>query len=219
MGATGSGKTSIINLLQRFYDPQKGAVLVDGIETRAIAQKDLRARMALVLQDVYLFPGDVLTNIAPDGVTTGDERRNRLLAAAQVVGVDRFIERLPGGYTTVLAERGANLSAGERQLLSFARALAADPEILLLDEATASVDPGTEIQVQRALTTLLAGRTAIVIAHRLSTVRDADRILVVQAGRIVEQGRHEDLVAQGGVYADLYALQFQPEPGAEGGAR
>ena len=219
VGATGSGKTSIINLLQRFYDPQKGAVLVDGIETRAIAQKDLRARMALVLQDVYLFPGDVLTNIAPDGVTTGDERRNRLLAAAQVVGVDRFIERLPGGYTTVLAERGANLSAGERQLLSFARALAADPEILLLDEATASVDPGTEIQVQRALTTLLAGRTAIVIAHRLSTVRDADRILVVQAGRIVEQGRHEDLVAQGGGYADLYALQFQPEPGAEGGAR
>lgn len=219
VGATGGGKTSILSLLLRFYEPQKGTIRVDGIETRTIAQRDLRRRMALVLQDVYLFPGDVLGNIAPDGVASGDGREERLKYAARVVGAGTFIERLPGGYRTALAERGANLSAGERQLLSFARALAADPEILLLDEATALVDPRTELEVQRALKALLAGRTAIVIAHRLSTIRDADGILVVKAGRIVEQGRHEELLAKGGVYADLHALQFQPEGGAAGGGR
>ena len=175
--------------------------------------------MALVLQDVYLFPGNVLENIAPDGVVSGDGRAERLEAAARIVGCDAFIEKLPAGFRTMLAERGANLSGGERQLLSFARALAADPEILLLDEATALVDPKTESEVQQALRTLLAGRTAIVIAHRLSTIRGADGILVVQGGRIVEQGTHEELLFAGGVYADLHALQFQPEGASPGGAR
>ncbi len=208
VGATGGGKSSILNLLLRFYDPQRGAVLVDGLDVRAIAQRDLRARMALVLQDVYLFPGDILSNLAPDGLAAGPDAERRVREAARVTGADRFLSRLPHGYRTMLAERGANLSAGERQILSFARALAADPEILLLDEATASVDPATEAEIQSALHRLLEGRTAIVIAHRLSTVRDCDGILVVQGGRIVEQGRHEELLARGGVYADLHALQF-----------
>jgi ATP-binding cassette subfamily B protein len=217
VGATGGGKSSILNLLLRFYDPQQGTVLLDGIDARSISQKDLRRRMALVLQDVYLFPGDLLSNLAPDGVCEDRTTEQRLEAAARVVGADRFIERLPHGYRTPIAERGANLSAGERQILSFARALAADPEILLLDEATASIDPLTEAGIQQAMKELLIGRTAIVIAHRLSTVRDADGILVVQGGRIVERGRHEDLLAMEGVYADLHALQFQPHPGVGGG--
>ncbi len=210
VGATGGGKSSILNLLLRFYDPQRGAVLVDGTDVRAIAQRDLRSRMALVLQDVYLFPGDILSNLAPDGLAAGPDAERRVREAARAAGADRFVSRLPDGYRTLLAERGANLSAGERQILSFARALAADPEILLLDEATASVDPATEAGIQEALRRLLEGRTAIVIAHRLSTVRDCDGILVVQGGRIVEQGRHEELLARGGVYADLHALQFAP---------
>jgi ATP-binding cassette subfamily B protein len=218
VGATGGGKTSILNLLLRFYDPQQGAILLDGKDARSISQRDLRRRMALVLQDVYLFPGDILSNLAPDGESEGVETEERLRAAARVVGADSFIERLPGGYRTSIAERGGNLSAGERQILSFARALAADPEILLLDEATASVDPRTEAGIQRALKELLTGRTAIVIAHRLSTVRDADGILVVQGGRIVERGRHEDLLDRGGVYADLHALQVQPGSAGNGGA-
>jgi ATP-binding cassette subfamily B protein len=219
VGATGGGKSSILNLLLRFYDPQEGAVLLDGIDARAMTQKDLRRRMALVLQDVYLFPGDVLGNIAPDGSCDGAGAEARLRAAARIVGAESFIETLPQGFRTEIAERGANLSAGQRQILSFARALAADPEILLLDEATASVDPRTESDIQRALHELLEGRTAIVIAHRLSTVRDADGILVVQGGRIVERGRHEELLAAGGVYADLHALQFQGAGGGGGGGQ
>jgi ATP-binding cassette subfamily B protein len=217
VGATGGGKTSILSLLLRFYDPQHGAVLLDGIDARALRQEDLRRKMALVLQDVYLFPGDVLTNIAPDGICTDAATEARLRRAAQLAGAGGFIERLERGYRTPIAERGANLSAGERQMLSFARALAADPEILLLDEATASIDPRTEAELQGAMRALLAGRTALVIAHRLSTVRDADGILVVQGGRIVERGRHQDLLARGGVYADLHSLQFQPEAAAGGG--
>jgi ATP-binding cassette subfamily B protein len=219
VGATGGGKTSILSLLLRFYDPQRGAILIDGIDTRSISQRELRRRMALVLQDVHLFPGDVLSNIAPDGTVAGSAREAELRAAASLVGVDRFVGGLPDGYRTVLAERGANLSAGERQLLAFARALASNPEILLLDEATALVDPKTEAEVQGALRALLAGRTAIVIAHRLSTIRDADGILVVHAGQVVEQGRHDDLLSRGGVYADLHALQFQPEDAGGGAGR
>lgn len=217
VGATGGGKTSILSLLLRFYDPQEGAVLLDGRDARSITQRDLRRRMALVLQDVYLFPGDVLANLAPDGVCTGEQDEERLRAAAQYVGADRFLEKLPHGWRTSVAERGANFSAGERQILSFARALAADPDILLLDEATASVDPKTEAEIQGALRKLLAGRTAIVVAHRLSTIKDADGILVVQSGRIVERGRHEELLAKRGVYADLHALQFQSAAGGGGG--
>lgn len=219
VGATGGGKSSILNLLLRFYDPQAGEVLLDGIDARAMTQRDLRRRMALVLQDVYLFPGDVLANIAPDGVCDDPRTEARLRAAARIVGAEEFIEALPEDFRTPIAERGANLSAGQRQILSFARALAADPEILLLDEATASVDPKTESQIQRALHELLEGRTAIVIAHRLSTVRDADGILVVQGGRIVERGRHDELLAAGGVYADLHALQFQGAGGGGGGGK
>jgi len=219
VGATGGGKSSILNLLLRFYDPQSGEVRLDGIDARAMTQRDLRRRMALVLQDVYLFPGDVLTNLAPDGECDDPRTEARLRAAARIVGAESFIDALPEGFRTPLAERGANLSAGQRQILSFARALAADPEILLLDEATASVDPRTEAQIQKALHELLEGRTAIVIAHRLSTVRDADGILVVQGGRIVERGRHEELLATGGVYADLHALQFQGAAGAGGGGK
>jgi ATP-binding cassette subfamily B protein len=219
VGATGGGKSSILNLLLRFYDPQSGEVRLDGIDARAMTQRDLRRRMALVLQDVYLFPGDVLTNLAPDGECDDPRTEARLRAAARIVGAESFIDALPEGFRTPLAERGANLSAGQRQILSFARALAAEPEILLLDEATASVDPRTEAQIQKALHELLEGRTAIVIAHRLSTVRDADGILVVQGGRIVERGRHDVLLAAGGVYADLHALQFQGAAGAGGGGK
>jgi ATP-binding cassette subfamily B protein len=214
VGATGGGKSSIINLLLRFYDPQRGAVLVDGTDVRRLRQRDLRRRMALVLQDVYLFPGDIASNIAapPDGEEATPEQRAahaaRVEGGARAAGAGRFRVRLPDGLHPVLAERGANLSAGERQLLSFARALAADPDILLLDEATASVDPETEARLQDSLRTLLRGRTAIVIAHRLSTIREADGILVVKDGCIVETGRHEELLARGGVYADLHALQF-----------
>ena len=219
VGATGGGKSSILSLLLRFYDPQKGRVLVDGIDVRSVRQHDLRSRMALVLQDVYLFPGDILGNIAPLGDPSGDGAGARARAAARVAGAERFIERLPGGWGAEVAERGANFSAGERQLLSFARALAADPEILLLDEATAAVDPRTEEEIQVAMRTLLAGRTAIVIAHRLSTITGADGILVVQSGRIVERGRHLELLAAGGVYADLCALQFQTDAEAAGGGK
>ena len=218
VGPTGSGKSSVVSLLLRFYDPQRGAVLVDGRDVRTLVQKDLRSRMALVLQEPFLFPGDVMSNLAPPGL---DPARAEAAArsAARAAGADGFVSRLPKGYDTVLAERGADLSSGERQLIALARALAADPQILLLDEATASVDPETEARLQHALSRLLAGRTALVIAHRLSTVRHADRILVFQAGRIVESGRHEELVAAGGIYADLHALQFQTADDAAQPAR
>jgi ATP-binding cassette subfamily B protein len=210
VGPTGSGKSSLLSLLLRFYDPQSGQVLVDGLDLRTIAQRDLRSKMALVLQDVFLFPGDVLSNILPPGKDR-DRAEAAAFVAARLAGAEEFVSRLPAGYRTPLAERGANLSAGERQLLALARALAADPQILLLDEATAAVDPQTEARIQQGLTALLRGRTAIVIAHRLSTVRHADRILVLQQGRIVESGRHEELLERGGVYADLHALQFQTD--------
>ncbi|HXX38719.1 MAG TPA: ABC transporter ATP-binding protein [bacterium] len=209
VGHTGAGKTSILNLLTRFYDPQRGQVLIDGVDVREVRQQELRRRIGLVLQDVFLFAGTVESNIRlgnPD-LTVEEVRR-----AAERVGAHRFIEALPGGYAAELKERGAGLSGGQKQLIALARALAANPEILLvLDEATSSVDTETETLIRDAMATVLRGRTSITIAHRLSTVQHADRILVVHRGRIVEEGRHSDLLRRNGIYAKLYRLQFEAQ--------
>ncbi len=204
VGATGSGKTTIIKLLDRLYDVQRGQILVDGVDVRAWAPGALRRRTAVVLQDVFLFNGTVA-----DNVTLGrrDIPRARVEAAARAVNADGFIRNL-GGYDAEVRERGSNLSGGQRQLLAFARALAHDPTILILDEATSSVDPETEWLIQDALETLLAGRTAVVIAHRLSTIESADRILVVHKNELREAGTHAELLARGGIYARLYRLQY-----------
>jgi ABC-type multidrug transport system fused ATPase/permease subunit len=206
VGPTGAGKTSIANLVARFYDVTAGAVLIDGVDVRAVTQWSLRRQMALVPQDPFIFSGTLADNIrfgrpdAPDGAVE---------EAARLANAHEFIAGLPDGYATQIFEGGVNLSIGQRQLVCIARAVLADPRILILDEATSSVDTLTETLIQEALRRLLAGRTAIVIAHRLSTVRYADRICVLQDGRIVERGRHEELLARGGVYRDLYERQFE----------
>ena len=206
VGHTGAGKTSIINLLTRFYDPQRGEVLVDGVDVRRFPQRDLRRHVGLVLQDVFLFSGTIADNIRLGNAEISDAAVQR---AAEHTGAARFIEALPRGYATELRERGAGLSSGQKQLIAFARALAAQPKILLiLDEATSSVDAETEALIQRAMSSTLRGRTAIVIAHRLSTVRDVDRILVLHKGRVAEEGTHDALLARDGIYAKLYRLQF-----------
>jgi ATP-binding cassette subfamily B multidrug efflux pump len=205
VGVTGAGKTSIANLIARFYDVTEGAVLIDGIDVRQVTQRSLRKQMGLVPQDPFLFSGTIADNIrfgrpdAPDSVVE---------EAARLSNAHEFILALPDGYDTEILEGGVNLSIGQRQLICIARAVLADPRILILDEATSSVDTVTEALIQEALQRLLAGRTAIVIAHRLSTVRNADDICVVQAGRIVDRGRHEELLAQGGIYRNLYERQF-----------
>ncbi|HEV2281542.1 MAG TPA: ABC transporter ATP-binding protein [bacterium] len=206
VGHTGAGKTSIINLLTRFYDPQRGEVLVDGTDVRRYPQRELRRHVGLVLQDVFLFSGTIADNIRLGNAAISDADVQR---AAEQTGAARFIEALPRGYATELRERGAGLSSGQKQLIAFARALAAQPEILLiLDEATSSVDAETEVLIQRAMTAALRERTAIVIAHRLSTVRHVDRILVLHKGRVAEEGTHDALLARDGIYAKLYRLQF-----------
>jgi ATP-binding cassette subfamily B protein len=218
VGHTGAGKTTLINLLMRFYDPQRGAILLDGVNVRELGQRELRRAIGLVLQDVYLFSQSARHNIRLGNDEIGDER---VIAAAERVGADRFIRRLPQGYDAPLGERGSSLSVGERQLLSFARALAFDPPILVLDEATSSVDSEVEAQIQAALEELMRGRTSLVIAHRLSTVQNADRIIVLHHGELVEEGTHAELLARGGLYARLYELQFVAEgagTGAEGAA-
>jgi len=207
VGATGAGKTSIISLLMRFYDVQRGRVFVDGIDVRAWDPGRLRSALALVLQDVHLFSGTIASNIR----LGSDIPVERVRAAAEAVHAHRFIERLPEGYDTEVKERGATLSVGQKQLLSFARALAHDPRVLILDEATSSVDTETEQLIQDALRVLLRGRTAIVIAHRLSTVQYVDEILVLHRGRIRERGTHQELLARRGMYWRLYELQYKDQ--------
>jgi ATP-binding cassette subfamily B protein len=204
-GVTGGGKSTVINLLLRFYDPQRGRILVDGIDIRDIAIEDLRKRFGLVLQDIFIFPGNVASNIS---LSAGGDNGDRVVEACRAVSADKFIEAMPDKYEAELSERGANLSRGERQLLSFARALAVDPDVLILDEATSSVDPETERLIQRGLETLMQDRTSIVIAHRLSTILNVDRILVIREGEIIERGTHRELLSQGGYYSNLFQLQF-----------
>ena len=206
VGATGSGKTTLIKLLDRLYDVQRGRILVDGVDVREWDPRVLRSRIAVVLQDVFLFSGPLEANI---GMGRPDIDRARIEAAARHVNAERFIERL-GGYRATLRERGTNLSGGQRQLLAFARALAHDPAILVLDEATSSVDPETEWLIQDALSKLLRERTSLVIAHRLSTIESADRILVLHKGALREEGTHQALLERGGIYARLYRLQYAP---------
>ena len=205
VGATGSGKTTITSLLWRFYEPTSGRILIDGQPIEAYRRSSLRGGMAYVPQDVFLFTGSVLDNLSLGNPAVSSEQARE---SARLLGADRFIQRLEGGYSHALTERGSNLSAGERQIISFARALAADPAILVLDEATASVDPVTESEIQAATVKLLRGRTSIVVAHRLSTIRRADRILVLHKGEIREQGTHEELLDAGGLYSVLHRLQF-----------
>jgi ABC-type multidrug transport system fused ATPase/permease subunit len=205
VGATGSGKTSLISLLARFYDPQAGAVLIDGVDIRSLAQRDLRRQMAVVLQEGFIFSGTVLANITLGNPAVA---REAAVEAARRVGAEGFIRALPRGYDTEVGERGALLSVGQKQLLAFARSLALDPPLLVLDEATSSVDSQSEALIQEALDVLFAGRTSIVIAHRLSTIRGADRIVTLHKGRIRESGTHAELLRAGGIYAKLYRLQF-----------
>lgn len=207
VGATGSGKTTIISLLLRFYDIQKGSILVDGTDIRSLTLADLRKHLGLVLQDVFLFSGTVARNIH----LGSDVSHDNLAAAAALVGADSMIQRLPNRYEQDVRERGSALSHGQRQLLAFVRALIYDPAILLLDEATSSVDTETELIIQRALDKLMEGRTTIAVAHRLSTIRHADQILVVHRGEIRERGTHESLIAQGGLYRRLYELQYREQ--------
>lgn len=205
VGPTGAGKTTLVNLLMRFYEVDGGRITLDGIDTRDLTRDALRSQMGMVLQDTWLFGGTLAENIAygADGAT-----QEEIVAAAEATHVDRFVRTLPDGYETVVDDEGANVSAGEKQLLTIARAFLADPPILILDEATSSVDTRTEVLVQQAMNALRHGRTSFVIAHRLSTIRDADTILVMEAGAIVEQGSHDELLAAGGAYARLYASQF-----------
>lgn len=221
VGATGAGKTTIISLLTRFYDVKSGHVLVDGIDVRDWDAQALRRSIGVVLQDVFLFSGTI-----EDNLRLGEREfpRERLIAAAREVHAERFILRLPGGYSAEVKERGATLSVGEKQLLSFARCLAFDPQILVLDEATSSVDTETELLIQDALRRLMRGRTSLVIAHRLSTIQDVDRIVVLHKGQVRETGSHQELLAQRGIYYRLYQLQYQVQertgaaPGRRGAA-
>lgn len=205
VGATGSGKTTIVNLLTRFYEIDEGLITIDGKDITEIPKETLRHSIAIVLQDTVLFSDTIRANIKYGRLDTTDEE---MRAAAKLARADEFIERLPDGYDTVLAEAGSNLSQGQRQLLSIARAVLADPKILILDEATSSVDTRTEMDIQQAMVALMENRTSLIIAHRLSTIRDADKIVVIKDGRVAEAGNHEELLAAGGEYAKLYQNQF-----------
>jgi ATP-binding cassette subfamily B protein len=215
VGPTGAGKTTIVNLLTRFYDIDSGRITIDGQDIRRLAKDDLRRQLGIVLQDTFLFAGTVMDNIRYGRLDATDDE---VIAAARLANADQFIHRLPQGYATPLSERASNLSQGQRQLLAIARAILADPRILILDEATSSVDTRTERHIQEAMLRLMAGRTSFVIAHRLSTIRDADQILVIDHGAIVERGTHAELLAQRGFYARLYASQLETN-GRRGQAR
>jgi ATP-binding cassette subfamily B multidrug efflux pump len=213
VGPTGAGKTTLVNLLMRFYELDKGSICLDGTDTRLMRRDDLRRTFGMVLQDTWLFGGTIRDNIA---YGCDDPTEEEILAAAQAAHVDHFVRTLPDGYDTIIDDDASNLSQGEKQLLTIARAFLADPQILILDEATSSVDTRTEVLVQKAMARLMKGRTAFVIAHRLSTIRNADEILVMDHGQIVEQGTHKKLLAKRGFYYDLYNSQFE-EAVAEAG--
>ncbi|WP_374725804.1 ABC transporter ATP-binding protein [Arthrobacter pascens] len=205
VGPTGAGKTTLVNLMMRFYELDAGRITLDGVDVTAVSRRELRSRMGMVLQDTWLFGGTIRDNIAYGRPTATEDE---ILEAAQATYVDRFVHSLPEGYDTVLEDEGSNVSAGEKQLLTIARAFLARPSVLILDEATSSVDTRTEVLVQQAMSALRSDRTSFVIAHRLSTIRDADLILVMESGQIVEQGTHTSLLAAGGAYARLYEAQF-----------
>lgn len=206
VGPTGAGKTTIVNVLTRFYEIQDGSIQIDGNDIRKIKKDDLRKQLGIVLQDVFLFSGSVLDNIRYGRLNASDDE---IFEAAKLANADNFIRRLPQGYQTTLSERGGNLSQGQRQLISIARAIVADPAILILDEATSSVDTRTEMQIQEALLNLMKGRTSFVIAHRLSTIRNADQVLVINNGEIIERGTHSELLEKRGFYYNLYMSQFK----------
>jgi ATP-binding cassette subfamily B protein len=205
VGPTGAGKTTLVNLIMRFYDVDAGTIMLDGHDTFRMRRHDLRENVGMVLQDTWLFEGTIRENIAFGNPGATEEE---IVAAAKATHVDHFVRSLPDGYDTIVDDEGANVSAGEKQLLTIARAFLADPSILILDEATSSVDTRTEVLIQKAMAALRTNRTSFVIAHRLSTIRDADTILVMENGAIVEQGNHNDLLARDGAYARLYNSQF-----------
>ena len=210
VGETGAGKSTIIRLLSRFFEITDGELLIDGYDIRHVTSASLRRQLGIVLQDTFLFAGTIADNIHYGRL---DATEAEIAAAAQAVGADQFIRRLPNGYHTVVEENGQNLSVGQRQLISFARALLSDPHILIVDEATSSVDTTTEKQIQQALETLMQGRTSFVIAHRLSTIINANQIVVLDNGRIVEQGTHQELLAKKGRYYNLYTMQWANQDG------
>jgi len=213
VGPTGAGKSTLVSLIPRFYQATEGRLSLDDHEVRTVTQKSIRAQLGMVLQDPFLFSGTVMENIRYGRLEASDEE---VIAAAKAANAHDFVTRLPQGYQTEVGERGGMLSQGQRQLISIARAVLADPRLIILDEATASVDTRTEILIQQALGRLLEGRTSFVIAHRLSTVRNASVILAMDEGRIVERGSHEELLAKDGLYADLYRRQFYvPTPAPE----
>src|SRR5690625_4638937 len=206
VGPTGAGKTTLVNLIMRFYDLDAGRILIDGVDIETLSRQQVRSRVGMVLQDAVLFEDTIAENIRYGRLGASDAE---IVQAAEATMVDRFVRQLPQGYDTVIEPDAQNLSAGERQLLTIARAFIADPSLLILDEATSSVDTRTEVLVQQAMNRLRSGRTSFVIAHRLSTIRDADTILMMEDGRIVESGNHAELIAAGGAYHELYMSQFQ----------
>jgi len=205
VGPTGAGKTTLVNLIMRFYELDSGRIELDGVDIATMSRSALRSQIGMVLQDTWLFKGTIRDNIAYGRPGASEAE---IMAAAKATFVDRFVQTLPGGYDTVIDDEASNISTGEKQLITIARAFIAQPALLILDEATSSVDTRTEVLLQHAMTALRSNRTSFVIAHRLSTIRDADLILVMQEGRIVERGTHGELVERSGVYADLYRSQF-----------
>ena len=206
MGPTGAGKTTLVKLLMRFYDLNSGDIYMDGINVKEFDKEEIRNSFGMVLQDTWLFKGTIMENIRYGRLDATDEE---VIAAAKAAHAHHFIQTLPGGYQMELNEEASNVSQGQKQLLTIARAILANKKLLILDEATSSVDTRTEVRIQKAMDNLMKGRTSFVIAHRLSTIRDADMILVMKDGDIIEQGNHEELMARGGFYADLYNSQFE----------